>query len=241
MSLTVGDVVLPGDQITLPIPQDGGTSKRSKVILGPGLRQVDGNVVSCKAGVLKKRSASTFWVDSYQKRYIPSKGESVIGLVIQKAGDIFRVDIGASEPAVLSYLAFEGATKKNRPDVNVGDLVFAKLLVAYKDFESELICVDSLGKKLKLGVLSGGFVFTCSINLARRLRSSECPLMECIKKHIQVPLEVVVGMNGKVWINAKNERDIIAVGNAILAAEHKTDAEIDDMCDQVAALFTGVY
>lgn len=241
MSLTVGDVVLPGDRITLPIPQNADASKKSKVILGPGLRQVDGNVVSCKAGVLKKRSTSTFWVDSYQKRYIPSKGESVIGLVTQKAGDIFRVDIGASEPAVLSYLAFEGATKKNRPDVNVGDLVFAKLLVAYKDFESELICVDSLGKKLKLGVLSGGFVFTCSINLARRLRSSECPLMECIKKHIQVPLEVVVGMNGKVWINAKNERDIIAVGNAILAAEHKTDAEIDDMCDQVAALFTGVY
>lgn len=241
MSLTVGDVVLPGDQITLPIPQSVGGAKKPKVILGPGLRQVDGNVVSSKAGVLKQRSTSTFWVDSYQKRYIPSKGESVIGLVIQKAGDIFRVDIGASEPAALSYLAFEGATKKNRPDVNVGDLVFAKLLVAYKDFESELICVDSLGKKLKLGVLSGGFVFTVSINLARRLRSSECPLMECIKKHIQVPLEVVVGMNGKVWINAKNERDIIAVGNAILAAEHKTDDEINAMCDQVATLFTGAY
>lgn len=242
MSISVGGVVLPGDQIALPIPHSvAGTTKKTKVILGPGLRQVDGMVVSCKAGVLKQRSTNTFWVDSYQKRYIPSKGESVIGLVIQKAGDIFRVDIGASELAALSYLAFEGATKKNRPDVNVGDLVFAKLLVAYKDFESELICVDSLGKKLKLGVLNGGFVFTCSINLARRLRSSECPLMECIKKHIQVPLEVVVGMNGKVWINAKNERDIIAVGNTILAAEHKTDAEIDEMCDQVAALFTGVY
>lgn len=241
MSLTVGDVVLPGDQITLPVVQNvAGTTKKQKVILGPGLRQVDGFVVACKAGVLTQRS-NTFWVDSYQKRYIPSKGESVIGLVIQKAGDIFRVDIGASEPAALSYLAFEGATKKNRPDVNVGDLVFAKLLVAYKDFESELICVDSLGKKLKLGVLNGGFVFTCSINLARRLRSSECPLMDCIKKHIQVPLEVVVGMNGKIWINAKNERDVIAVGNAILAAEHKTDAEIDAMCDQIGALFTGVF
>lgn len=241
MSPTIGDVVLPGDQITLPIPQSAGGARKSKLILGPGLRQVDGNVVSCTAGVLKQRSANTFWVDSYQKRYIPSKGETVIGLVIQKAGDIFRVDIGASEPAALSYLAFEGATKKNRPDVSVGDLVFAKLLVAYKDFESELICVDSLGKKMKLGVLSGGFVLTCSINLARRLRSSECPLMDSIKKHIRVPLEVVVGMNGKVWINAKNERDIIAAGNAILAAEHKTDAEIDEMCDQVAALFTGAY
>lgn len=238
MCTTVGDLVLPGDEIILTLPE---TVKNSKIILGPGLRQLDNKVVACKAGILKQRSTKTFWVDTFQKRYIPSKGETVIGLVLQKAGDIFRVDIGGSELAVLSYLAFEGATKKNRPDVSVGDLVFAKLLVAYKDFESELICVDSLGKKLKLGVLSGGFVFNCSINLARRLRSNECPLLNSIKKHIQVPLEIVIGMNGKVWINGKNERDIIAVGNAILAAEHKTDQEIDAMCDQVATLFTGVF
>lgn len=239
MEVNVGDTVLPGDHIVLPLPP-ATAAKKSKVILGPGLRHVDDKVLASKAGVLKQRAANTFWIDSFQKRYIPSKGETVIGLVVMKAGDIFRVDIGASEPAALSYLAFEGATKKNRPDVNVGDLVFAKLLVAYKDFESELICVDSLGKKLKLGVLSGGFVFSCSINLARRLRNAECPLIDSIKKHIQVPVEIVIGMNGKVWINARNVKDIIAVGNAILAAEHKTDAEIDDMCDQVAALFTGV-
>lgn len=234
----IGDVVLPGDVVPITLPE---SAKKSKAILGPGLRQVNNNVVACKAGILKQRASNTFYIDSFQKRYIPSKGETVIGLVTQKAGDIFRVDIGASEPAALSYLAFEGATKKNRPDVNVGDLVFAKLLVANKDFESELVCVDSLGKKLKLGVLSGGFVFSCSINLARRLRSNTCPLIESIKKHIQVPLEIVIGMNGKVWINGKNERDIIAAGNAILAAEHKTDAEIDDMCNQVGAILSGVF
>ena len=37
-----------------------------------------------------------------------------------------RVDIGTSEPASLSYLAFESATKKNRPNVNTGDIVYAK-------------------------------------------------------------------------------------------------------------------
>lgn len=235
--MPINDVVLPGDDVTTDTRI---SSKSSKVILGPGLRRFDDKVVAAKAGILKQQSANTFWVDSFQKRYIPSKGETVIGTVVQKAGDIFRVDIGASEPAALSYLAFEGATKKNRPDVNVGDLLFAKLLVAHKDFESELICVDSLGKKMKLGVLNGGFVFSCSINLARKLRSPSCPLLEAIKKNIQVPLEIVVGMNGRVWINAKNERDIIAVGNAILAAEYKNNEEIVDMCKQVAALFTGI-
>ena len=42
---------------------------------------------------------------------------------------------GISEPASLSYLAFEGATKKNRPAVSVGDLVYAKLVVASRDME----------------------------------------------------------------------------------------------------------
>ena len=56
----------------------------------------------------------------------------MLGIVTGKGGDIFRLDVGASETASLSYLAFEGATKKNRPDVQIGDIVFAKFLVAHK-------------------------------------------------------------------------------------------------------------
>jgi len=52
-------------------------------------------------------------------QYIPARGDNVIGVVIAKAGDAYRVDIGSSEPASLSYLAFEGSTKRNRPDVKV--------------------------------------------------------------------------------------------------------------------------
>ena len=36
-----------------------------------------------------------------------------------KGGDIFKIDIGGSDYASLSYMAFEGATKRNRPDVKV--------------------------------------------------------------------------------------------------------------------------
>ena len=43
----------------------------------------------------------------------------MIGIVHNKSGDVFRVDIGGSEMASLSYLSFEGATKRNRPDVKV--------------------------------------------------------------------------------------------------------------------------
>ena len=47
----------------------------------------------------------------------------MIGIVTAKSGDIFKVDIGGSELATLSYLAFEGATKRNRPDVKVTGII----------------------------------------------------------------------------------------------------------------------
>ena len=60
-----------------------------------------------------------FMCFSCTSQYVPARGENVIGIVTSKAGDAFRVDIGTSEPASLSYLGFEGATKRNRPDVKV--------------------------------------------------------------------------------------------------------------------------
>lgn len=47
------------------------------------------------------------------------KGDTVIGIVTIKSGDVFKVDFGGNEQASLSYLAFEGATKRNRPNVQV--------------------------------------------------------------------------------------------------------------------------
>ena len=55
----------------------------------------------------------------YLFQYVPVRGEFVIGVVTNKAGDTFRIDIGANEIASLSFLSFEGATKRNRPDVKV--------------------------------------------------------------------------------------------------------------------------
>lgn len=47
----------------------------------------------------------------------------MIGVVIVRTMDTYRVDIGASAAATISYLSFEGATKKNRPDVKVGCII----------------------------------------------------------------------------------------------------------------------
>ncbi len=43
-------------------------------------------------------------------------------------------------PAVLPVLAFDGATKRNKPTLAVGALVFARVVAADRDLEPELTC-----------------------------------------------------------------------------------------------------
>ncbi|KAF7649382.1 hypothetical protein LDENG_00142240 [Lucifuga dentata] len=168
----VGEVLLPGDEFSFEAEEKISLTdpvKVEKVVCGPGLRRKGDRLVVCKSGVLRHKQPDMFWIDSQQRRYVPVKGESVIGVVTAKSGDIFKVDFGGSEQASLSYLAFDGATKRNRPNVQVGDLVFSQFIVANKDMEPELVCIDSSGRANGLGVFgAGGLLFRVSLGLVRR-------------------------------------------------------------------------
>jgi len=52
-------------------------------------------------------------------QYVPAPQELVIGVVTQKVGEGYRVDVGSAHPASLDGLAFEGATKRNKPNLKV--------------------------------------------------------------------------------------------------------------------------
>jgi len=52
-------------------------------------------------------------------QYVPAAQESVIGVISQRQGEGYRVDIGSAHMASLDGLAFEGATKRNKPNLRV--------------------------------------------------------------------------------------------------------------------------
>lgn len=52
-------------------------------------------------------------------QYVPLRGESVIGTVVKKGSDEIQLDFGSSELAVVDLLSFEGATKRNKPNIKV--------------------------------------------------------------------------------------------------------------------------
>ncbi|KAG7324427.1 hypothetical protein KOW79_012443 [Hemibagrus wyckioides] len=219
----IGEVVLPGDvfQFDVSSVEEDSNIKSEKIVCGPGLRRNGDEILVYKSGILRHKQPSMYWIDSQQKRYVPVKGESVIGIVTAKSGDIFKVDVGGSEQASLSYLAFEGATKRNRPNVQVGDLVYAQFIIANKDMEPELVCIDSCGRANGMGVFgAGGFLFKVSLGLVRRLLAPQSEMVKDLEKIF--PFEMVVGLNGRVWVKAKSVQQTLIIANLLESCENMT-------------------
>ncbi|CAB1337323.1 unnamed protein product [Coregonus sp. 'balchen'] len=186
----VGDVLLPGDVFSFQMPESITDSKPEKVVCGPGLRRNGDEVLVCKSGILRHKQPNLYWIDSQQRRYVPGKGESVIGIITAKSGDIFKVDVGGSEQASLSYLAFEGATKRNRPNVQV------------------------------------------SLGLVRRLLAPQSEIAKDLEK--MFPFEIVVGMNGRVWVKAKTIQQTLIVANLLESCENMTAQQRQTLFRRVA-------
>ncbi|KAJ3344345.1 exosome non-catalytic core subunit rrp40 [Gonapodya sp. JEL0774] len=211
--------VIPGDQVPISTADSAALIR-----IGPGLhRELDGSIMVVKAGVLccqAGKDGTRWWVDSNFKRYVPVQGEPVVGQVTFKSADYFRVDIGAAHQAQLSALAFEGATKRNRPPLEVGSLVYARVSLANRDMEPELECVDqTTGRAEGFGELKGGFVVSCSLGMARSLLLPTHPLLPALGARF--PFETAVGLNGRVWISASTEERIAVVARCIVMADRR--------------------
>ena len=78
-------IVIPGDMIS-EIPPDNddfSEDKKGGIVLGPGLSREGTTVYATKCGVLRKKKPlahDIYWVDTHSKRYVPIKGEHVLGI-----------------------------------------------------------------------------------------------------------------------------------------------------------------
>ena len=74
-------------------------------------------------------------------------GDVVIGVVLERQAEHYVVDIMASNTALLPMMAFEGASKRNRPNLRTGCLVYARVALADQDMMPKLSCIVSQGEK----------------------------------------------------------------------------------------------
>ncbi|KAH6798033.1 PNAS-3-like protein [Perilla frutescens var. hirtella] len=212
-SLTVDQQVFPGDVVL-----DLSKMTNQTIKLGGGLRQ-DGDFISVmKAGVLRFSKPNKYWVESSHKRYVPSAGDNILGIVVDARSDNFIVDIKGPTLAFLPVLAFEGGTRRNIPKFEMGTLLYVRVVKADTGMNPELSCMDGSGKAADYGPLKDGFMFETSTGLSRTLLSSPtCPVLETLGK--KLAFEIAVGLNGRVWLNAATPSIIVLVANTIKQTE----------------------
>jgi exosome complex component RRP40 len=200
--------VLPGDDVTddLALPGDGAGAA---VRLGNGLAQDgDGGVAATKAGVLSHRAPNRFFALNSQRRYVPAVGDTVVGVVVDRNAEFYRVRLHGTGVAQLPVLAFDGATKRNKPSLAVGATVFARVVACSRHLDPELACTaggagpkkDWMTGQSVYGELKGGTLVRVSTGLARRLVDPSAAVLTALGGGL--PFEVAVGVNGLVWVQA---------------------------------------
>jgi len=225
-SSLVGKIVLPGDTV-LRLPEEGKVTR-----LAGGVQQAGADIVATQAGTFRHSKPNKHWVESSQKRYMPVAEDSVVGIVTQRFGENFQVDILAARPATLSGLAFEGATRRNRPQLQVGALVYARVISAHRDVDPEIACVDANDKASGYGPLTGGFNFEVTTGMARALLAHPTsPVLAALGKHLAY--EIAIGQNGRVWVDSGDVQTTILVSNAITNARFLSGKQAEAMVEKL--------
>lgn len=147
--------------------------------------------------------------------------------MVSKSAETIKLDIGSSEYASLSFLAFENATKRNKPNVEIADLVYCRVLTGNKDMEPELVCIDANGKANGLGVLKDGFMFKVDLEVARRLLAGSNQFLRQLSKHVP-PYEITIGLNGRIWIKTNSCKQTIFLVDAINKYAEIPDLETEN-------------
>mmetsp|Transcript_17309 Transcript_17309/g.24444 ORF Transcript_17309/g.24444 Transcript_17309/m.24444 type:complete len:290 (-) Transcript_17309:124-993(-) len=264
--------VLPGDDvtshITLPCKLGTGlhssvdTSKNTVSDIGDSHSGVnDGSCASIRikaelAGRLRHRSASnTYFILANTRRYVPKINDRVLVIVEERVGDYHRVTMPQSTcgPALLPTLAFEGATKRNHPNLSTGSLIYCRVTSCDSHFETLLSCLvgnndgghnsnkntggfpdggasrkDWMTDEGTYGELKGGSVTIVSIGLAKELLHPKNVVLDALG-NAGLPFEICIGVNGMIWIHSTRPEYTILILNAIRNSEVMTEAQVKGM------------
>ncbi|KAL7481371.1 hypothetical protein ACHAW6_007052 [Cyclotella cf. meneghiniana] len=148
--------------------------------------------------------------------------------------DYYCVNIFGSHSALLHVLSFEGATKRNWPQLDpVGGGVGVSGITTFnkggvdKD-DGGALCKDWLTNEGTYGPLHGGTSFRVSLGLARELLNAKNVVLSALDQS-GIPFEIAIGVNGMVWVNSPEPEYTITVLNAIQNSEVMSSEQVQEM------------
>lgn len=241
------DLVVPGDNITISDSQIDNSNNTNNISLGPNITLSNENTLQpltsglfITTSTTKKNSnpSNLYYVDSASGRYIPQVGDLVIGTIIGQFGDYYRVSLNEfSKEVILNIFAFPNASKKNRPRLQIRELIYARVSSTEKSVDVELSCIDpTTGKDGGFGVLNNGYTFNISCAYARFLLfTPNAPILKKMVEKLQ--FEIAIGVNGKIWIKSDNSKSTMLCAYIITESEHWKQIEISKNIDKLIKKF----
>jgi len=222
------------------IPGDNLTSRLANIDkpkLGDGLAERDMQVYATKAGLLTHKPPSAVFI-STSKSYTLANNDQIIGVIEDRVGENYRVNVFSAAPAFLPLIAFEGATKRNKPNLTKGAAVFCRVVRTGDDFDPELTCIgtgsDNTGGKkdwmtdeCMFSELKGGNIFRVSIAHAVSLLKPKNVVLNELGLVLQ--FEIAIGRNGVVYVNGNNRTQVVVICNCIERSENMTPSNVKKM------------
>lgn len=183
------DLVIPGEILA-----------EEEYYSGRGTFEENGKVCSSLLGLVSLRNKKLS-VIPLKSKYIPKKGDVVIGKISDVKFSMWDLDIHSPYSAMLPASEVFGREKKELSQVfDIGDVLFLRI-----------VDVDEV-KKVRLGLkgrgmgkFKGGIIVDIAPTKVPRLIGKKGSMINMIKD--KTGCKIVVGQNGLVWIKGKEDME----------------------------------
>ena len=187
------EIVVPGDVLSTR-GEKGGDNTYER----------DGKLYAAILGV-KNYSQNGISVMPIGGVYMPSTGDTVIGIINDIAASNWMVDISAPYPAPLHvnevpWKVEFGDTSKY---LNVGDAVLLKILMVDESKKIQVTMNDS-----GLRNLDGGMIVDVPYCKVSRIIGKSGSMIQMLKN--MTDCRILIGQNGRIWIDGDDENAEVA-------------------------------
>src|SRR3989338_2644552 len=211
-------IVVPGEEVAAGmdfLPTEGIYRDGEKLIASRlGLLVVDGRLVK---------------LIPLSGKYLPKRGDVIVGKVIDVAISGWRVDINSAYTAMLSMKEATAEFIARGADLTryftFGDYIVTKIVNVTSQ---NLVDISMKGPGLRK--LSEGMIVTVAPNKVPRIIGKQGSMVSMIKN--ATGCRVIVGQNGLVWLDGEPDAELLAV-KTIKKIEN--EAHLSGLSDQIKA------
>ena len=167
---------------------------------GRGTFKENGKICSSLMGLVSLRNKK-IRVIPLKSKYVPKKGDVVIGKVDDVRFSMWDININSPYSGILPAFEVFGREKKELNRVfDVGDVLFLRVV------EVDEVKKAKLGLKGRgMGKFRGGIIFDIAPTKVPRLIGKKGSMINMIKDKTQC--KIVVGQNGLVWVKGDEDME----------------------------------